>query len=66
MLEQEVLRGIGTGGFGPWRPTVVVQIHVRVVLDMTAHGAIEIPEPVRAQLVAARAPELLVAFFDEA
>lgn len=42
-------------------PRVVVLVHVRVVLDVTTHRAIEIPEPVRAEAMAARPPERLVA-----
>src|SRR4029077_2045541 len=66
ILKQEQLRRVGAHGHLARVPALVVQIHVCVVLDMTAKRTVEVPEPVRAELMPSRAPERLIAFADEA
>src|SRR5579859_605842 len=66
MLKQEQLRRVGAHGHLARDPALIVQIHVRVVLDVTAEGTIEVPEPVRAELMPSRTPKRLIAFGDKA
>ncbi len=46
VLEEEQLRGISTCGRRPRLPGVIVQVHVRVIFDMTTQGAVEVPKPI--------------------
>lgn len=41
-------------------PVIVVLIHIGVIFDMTPERAVEVPEPVRSQLMAPRPPEGLI------
>ncbi len=59
--EQEELRGVRGGRHVARQPRVIVNIHVSVVLDVTAEGTVEVPEPVRAEHMPAWPPEGFVA-----
>src|SRR5579872_6713450 len=60
-VEQEDLGGVGCHRHGARHPRVVVQIHIGVVLEVTAERAVEVPEPVGAEHVPARSPESAIA-----
>src|SRR5690348_2970447 len=64
--EQKQLRCIGGGRQLARPPGIIVQIHVGVVLDMTAEWAVEIPEPVGTKQVPTRPPECLITLRFEA
>ena len=51
VFEQEILRIVGADVDLPSDPGVIVLVHVGVILDVAAQRAVEVPEPVRTQLV---------------
>src|SRR5277367_3343298 len=66
VFEEKRLRGLRTDQRFARRPFVIVLVHVRVIFDLAAKGAVEIPEPVRAELMATGAPGGLEASPDKA
>ena len=65
-LEQERLCGLRAHRRFARGPFVIVLVHVGVVFDVAAERTVEVPEPVRAELVPPRPPEGLIAGLDEA
>src|SRR5882672_8029933 len=65
LLKQEQLRRIGVDRHFTRHPGAVVQVHVRIVFHMAAQRTVEIPEPVRTELVPSGAPKRLVTLVHE-
>ena len=45
-VEVENLRAVSVCLHHPWLPGIIMQIHIGIILNMNAHWAVEIPEPI--------------------